>query len=276
MFLSGAALSGSLPEWAYTDQNQQGGWGAIVGSDSIPPLNYPYAECAIGTRQSPMPVSSKALKVPISAIQIDWKPFHADFFNPGHLLQVQPVDPMDDAGQLTVGHDQYSLVQLHIHTPSEHQLDGRTYDAEVHYVHFRPNGMIAVMALFLEVGTQNPALELMLQNEPNTPGDPTHHPTTVLFDPKAFLPNQTVSKSGNMISRYFSYEGSLTTPPCTEGVAWYVLSKPGQISASQLNQLRGFFVNNTRALQAPNGRVNLSLLSEDFTDWKALRVYSPN
>lgn len=251
-------LSVPLPEWTYTEQDQPGGWGAIVGMNPVPPYNYPYAECAVGSRQSPMALSNRSDRLPMEAVKLDWLPFQADFFNPGHALQVQPAQRGDPSGRLKIGRASYPFIQLHVHSPSEHSLEGRRYEGEVHFVHVRADGELVVVAVFLEIGKENPAIEQMLQNEPNTPGEATHHPTRLFFDPRTLLPPKSVSTTGQLTGRYFRYEGSLTTPPCTEGVSWIVLAEPAQLSPLQLQKLRSFFVNNTRVLQDARGRVSYS------------------
>lgn len=254
MMISVPVKSSSPPQWTYSDQTESGGWAGLTEEGSVPPANYPYAVCSIGKQQSPIPLFSRSPKARLNPIRIAWPPFHADFFNNGYVLEVLPGEAIRYQGFLSIGRDVYPFVQVHLHSPSEHTLDGRTYAAELHFVHARANGMVALLTVFLEIGEPNPELQMMLDHEANTPGVPTHRPSSIRFDPKGLLPYQAITSKGILVSRYLSYQGSLSEPPCTEGVAWYALEKPTTLSSQQLEQMQLFFKNNRRTLQPANGR----------------------
>ncbi len=235
------------PSWNYADQDQPGGWGAIEGAETPPPYNYPYAECAIGEKQTPVEIGN-VRKTPVNGVTFNWQPFRADFYNTGYAIQAQPVAPDAYSGTTKVGRDSYRLVQAHLHSPSEHTLNGKRYDAEMHFVNDRGDGGLTVVGLMIELGRPNEQVQLMLDNTVNTPGSPTHNPTRIVFEPKKLLPRGTGS------GKFFTYSGSLTTPPCTEGVNWYVYEKPITISSGQLSALKAFYDGNYRYLQQLNGR----------------------
>lgn len=236
------------PSWTFADQDQPGGWGAIEGSETPPPYNYPYAECAIGGSQTPVDIGNVKKTPVMNGVTFNWKPFQADFFNTGYAIQVQPVDASAYSGKTKLGKDSYPLLQAHLHSPSEHTLNGKRYEAEMHFVNVREDGRLAVVGLFLEVGKPNEQIQLMLDNTPNTPDQKTHNPTSIVFDPAKLLPKGAGS------GKFFTYSGSLTTPPCTEGVNWYVYEKPITLSSSQLQALKDFYDGNYRYLQDLNAR----------------------
>jgi carbonic anhydrase len=103
-----------------------------------------------------------------------------------------------------------------------------------------------VVGLMIERGDANGEIQKMLDNTPNTPGTATHNQTTIPFDPSKILPKAT--------KKFYTYAGSLTTPPCTEGVNWYIYSSPISMSVTQLDALRGFYEGNNRNLQPLNGK----------------------
>lgn len=235
--------------WTYEDQALPAGWASLTSNASPPPLNYPYAECAIGTKQTPIDIRSAAKEKPLNQLTVRWKTFKADFFNSAHAVQVQPYDGGGDSGTLLVGRDVYPLVQLHLHTPSEHLINGAMADGEIHFVHIRDDGRITVVGVFLTIGSANPEIQKILDNTPNTPGVKTHNETEIPFNPKALLPKQAGK------SRFFTYSGSLTTPPCTEGVNWYLFETPITLSQDQLTGLKDFYDENARLLQSQEGRI---------------------
>lgn len=141
------------------------------------------------------------------------------------------------SGQNLINGRQFYLQQGHIHTPSEHSFDHRFFAAELHLVHQASDGRLAVIAVMLEKGAANPALAMILQ----------HYPTQTAFqaDLSALLPTD---------GHFLHYLGSLTTPPLTENVEWYLFTQPVTGSASQLDQLAAFHPNNHRQQQALNNR----------------------
>lgn len=233
------------PPWNYPEQSIPGGWGSVRGADPVPVLSYPYATCAVGGKQAPVDINSAGIvHKPIDSLKIRWPKFNADFFNSGHAIQVQPVDSYD--GFTKVARESFELIQAHIHTPSEHRLDGKTFPAEVHFVHMRNDGQVIVLAIVIEEGAANTEIQKMLDNTPNTPDVPTHNKTNIQMDLARILPKKTKS--------FFNYLGSLTTPPCSEGVLWYIFDHTITLSSAQIAQLRSFYDHNNRSIQPLNDR----------------------
>jgi carbonic anhydrase len=246
------ALSGLIslpasaaPHWTHADQAD---WGAIDDlSQSQAPLMYPYAECGIGSHQSPVDLSGEANSEKLNMLEIQYVKDTPDFFNSGHAVQV--ITSASYKGVLKIGNDIYPLTQFHFHAPSEHVIGFKTFPAELHFVHVRPDGRIAVLGVLLKEGAANPAIQTILDNVPatTTPPEPAHNTNSgVALNPKRLLPEHK--------SHFYTYAGSLTTPPCSEGVSWYVLAEPVEASTAQIAQLEGFYKDNNRWPQNLNGR----------------------
>lgn len=158
-------------------------------------------------------------------------------FDTGHAIQVEAAP----GGALTMGGKTYELLQFHVHQPSEHLLNGRRLPLEIHFVHAAPDGTLGVVGVFAEAGAANPALQ------------------TVIDAAKAAAPTSarpTLDLNGLLPAGrdYFRYEGSLTTPPCSETVDWAVLAEPITVSENQIEAFAGLHPGNTRPPQPLNRR----------------------
>jgi carbonic anhydrase len=229
------------PHWTHEEQAV---WGAIKDTrQSTAPLMYPYAECSIGQHQSPVDLAVESNAVQLNTLAMQYVKDKPDFFNSGHAIQVNTST--NYKGQLKIGNDLYPLIQYHFHAPSEHIVNKKVYPAELHFVHIREDGRIAVLGVLFKLGAANKTLQTILNNMPLNAA--THHKSAVEIEPKSLLP-------GN-VSRFYTYAGSLTTPPCSEGVSWYILSTPITLSTAQLGQLETLYSGNARLAQALNGRI---------------------
>jgi carbonic anhydrase len=160
--------------------------------------------------------------------------------NNGHTIQVN----IPGAGTLTVGDDTFELAQYHFHAPSEHTIGGRHWPMEVHLVHKSPSGKLAVIGVLLEEGLPNPALEPLWSDLPKVEGA-AHHFEKNVAAPAALLPADRTA---------YRYAGSLTTPPCSEDVRWFVMRRPVAISAAQLAAFTAIVEPNNRPVQPLAGR----------------------
>jgi|TARA_R110002124_G_scaffold91842_1_gene233630 carbonic anhydrase len=206
--------------WTYADQAHWGG------------------ECPVGAAQSPVALAAAdAVDLP------DLVPTYAagagTFLDNGHTLQFTP----DAAGRTLIGSDAYDLVQFHFHAPSEHTLNGTAYPLEIHFVNRNADGALAVVGVFVGEGKTNPALAALLAAVPAQEGETGVTRPGVY--PALLLPEDR---------HYFAYAGSLTTPPCTEGVRWNVLSTPIEASADQIAALSAALGRSNRAVQPMNAR----------------------
>ncbi len=227
---TGGALAGEAPHWTYSGEEGPVHWGT---------LDPAYAACSTGKLQSPIDLSAEGSE---TAFHIDaaYSSVPLTVLNNGHTVQIAA----DAAGTLVSGGTTYNLVQVHFHAPSEHVIDGRPAPIEAHFVHKSDDGSLAVLGVFVVEGAENPALAAVLSHLPATT-TPAETYSDVAVDLVAMLPKDM---------SVYRYMGSLTTPPCTEGVAWHVLKQPITASKEQIGQLAIVLHGNARPVQPLNGR----------------------
>ena len=198
-----------------------------------------YAACATGKRQSPIDIRD-GVRVNLEAIRFEYKPMQFRIVDNGHTVQVN----LGEGSSLTVMGKRYALLQFHFHRPSEERVNGRSYDMSVHLVHRNDEGQLAVVAVLLDKGADHPLIQTLLNNLP-LEQDIEMAPEEAI-DPTRLLPENRA---------YWTYMGSLTTPPCTEGVLWMVLKQSVQVASEQVAIFSRVFRNNSRPVQAANGRL---------------------
>lgn len=222
------------PHWGYTGEADPAHWGEL--SDS-------FEACGRGQAQSPIDIQdAAAIQAVLPDLKFHYKPFPLELVNNGHSIQVSGVS--EDG--FAVENHTFDLVQFHFHSPSEYHLNGKTYPLELHMVHKRDDGALAVVAVMFEAGEANPALEAVFAHLPQTAGAP-QKVANVSVDMNAFLPTDR---------HYYRLMGSLTTPPCSEGVNWYVLETPMTASQAQIDAFAHLFPEgDARPLQAANSRL---------------------
>jgi carbonic anhydrase len=225
------AFAAEAPHWSYgKDHGGPAQW-SHLGPE--------YATCGVGKLQSPIDIRG-ARKADLPAIEFAYAPFGPTVVNNGHTIQV-PVPP---GSTITVGDHRYELQQLHFHTPSEEAVSGKHAPLVAHLVHKDADGKLAVVAVLFDVGGESAALAPVFARLPAKPGTEVAV-EGVTLDVARILP----SKQG-----YYEFEGSLTTPPCTEGVRWLVLQARSTVSKAQLDAFRKLYPNNARPVQPLNGR----------------------
>ncbi|GJL76130.1 carbonic anhydrase [Nitrosomonas sp.] len=231
----------AAPHWSHEEQEE---WGAIEDAGKPLPLNYPFADCGIGIHQSPVDLAGVEFDKKINKLKPRYPADMPDFYNSGHAIQVNTS--LDYAGYLAIGKEHFPLIQFHFHAPSEHVINARTFAAELHFVHVRDDGRMAVLGVLIEVGEENEMLQAILDHMPYEAGvdNTTSH---VKVNPAKLLPRHR--------KHFYTYAGSLTTPPCREGINWYVLTEPITMSEAQLLQLKSFYTDNVRLPQSLNGRM---------------------
>ena len=206
-------------------------------------LNENFETCDSGADQSPLNLT-KPKPGEGDTLVFDYLPTPFRFLNNGHTLQFEyaPGSVFDN------GSERFDLVQFHFHSPSEHLLEGKALPLEVHLVHKNKNQKsqtsLAVVGVFFMAGTENRLLQPLFENIP-TEGESDSIPGLML-NAMNLLPE----KRG-----YYYYPGSLTTPPCSEGVAWHVLKNPVMASPQQIALFRKHFANNARPIQKLNDRI---------------------
>ncbi len=201
-----------------------------------------YATCS-GERQSPIDLSSN---IDLSSTLKIERTFNCvsniEFINNGHSIQVNVTD--EKVNTLNVNNELFKLKQFHFHCPSEHTLDGVAFDAEMHLVNVSDAGNISVIGVFIKEGKENVMLNKLLKVLPANAGD-KNVITDEVCPAGEFSPDD----------EYYIYEGSLTTPPCTEGVNWFVRTKHIEASVEQIEALKKVMpANNARPVQPINDR----------------------
>jgi carbonic anhydrase len=201
-------------------------------------LSPTYAACA-GDRQSPIDLAD-ATTADGPALAQAYAPTAAEVVDTGHGLQINT-----GGGTLSVDGVTYDLIQFHVHTPSEHTVGGSDYPAEIHFVH-QAGDSLAVVGVFVDEGTANEGLETWLQSI-------ERNESSIEYDVNALFPDQR---------SYYTYSGSLTTPPCSEIVHWVVLDTPITASPDQLDAFRDRHDDNARPVQ-PLGDRSLQYISAE-------------
>ena len=202
-------------------------------------LDQAFESCANGANQSPIDIRN-AVKADLPALQFNYGEAAPSFVNNGHTIQINLP-----AGQtLTVGDKTYGLLQFHFHTPSEEALNGKHAAMVGHFVHQNMAGELGVIAILMQPGKTNAAFAPVFAHFPRK-GE-SIHVDGLNLNLAAMLP---IDKA------YYAFDGSLTTPPCSEGVHWMVMKKPVTLGAEQIKSFRRLFNANARPIQAQNGRI---------------------
>jgi carbonic anhydrase len=197
--------------------------------------------CKTGKAQSPIEISSAAAKTEkLPPIEFDYRPGSLHVIDNGHTIQVNA----EPGSSISVGGHRYDLVQFHFHKPSEEMIDGRQFAMVAHLVHRDNKGNLAVIAVPLKAGAENPVIAAVWRYLPKEKDrEVSLHAVTI--HPGRLLP---------LNRAYFTYSGSLTTPPCTEGVRWFVLKSPGNVSFSEVTTFGRLYRANARPVQPLNKR----------------------
>lgn len=236
--LAGCATA-APPSHDAGDRHDPWGYGGDTGPERWGGLHADFALCGTGTMQSPVDLANPT-RADLPDLQFDYRPTPLRSVNKGHTLQVE----YQPGSTLVVGSTRYELLQFHFHTPAEHRLRGMEFPAELHLVHRGPDGGLAVVGVLIQRGDRNEALHPLWSNLPGRVGQERHVPS-MSIDAGALLPASR---------EHYRYPGSLTTPPCTEGVQWHVLQEPIQMSAEQIASLDAAIGTSNRPVQPLGSR----------------------
>lgn len=229
MLVTGAlALAESLPPWSYEGSTGPAHWGS---------LSYAYRTCSDGSAQSPVDVK-RARARRLRNIVFDYQA-SADVkaVNTGHTVE---WDFPAGSASIAVDGVKYPLIQMHFHTPSEHRVGGHSYPLEIHVVHKTASGAAAVVGFLVKRGAANRRWAPLVAALPASGSRMVDD-----VDLRRLMPSDP---------RTFRYMGSLTTPPCDEGVHWNLMRRPIEMSAGQIARFRAIFDGNRRPVQPLNGR----------------------
>lgn len=221
-----------INHWSYV--------GPRTGPSSWARMNPAFSLCDSGKEQSPINVRG-ASPQSIDKLKFSYGLSRLQIINNGHTIQSN----IDGGSTLEAFGDTFELKQFHFHTPSEEQINGKSFPMVAHLVHKSDAGKLAVIAVFFKLGRENPVLDTIWDRMPREHGETRTYDDRVL-SPASLLPE----KLG-----FFTLMGSLTTPPCSEGVRWIILKTPVEMSAAQLAQFRKEFPMNARPIQPLNGRM---------------------
>lgn len=220
--------------WSYEGAEGPAHWGD---------LDPAYAPCRDGKEQSPIDIRN-AVKADLPELKFDFKNGPITIVNNGYTA-VRLNYAKGNGNFVDVGTRRYELTQFHFHHPSEEQIQGNTYDMVIHFMLASSDGKTAGVAVMVKAGRANATVEQLWKYMPPTAG-PEHEIPGATVNPAGLLPRDTA---------YYEYMGSVTAPPCTEGVEWFVLKTPVEISREQIEEFAKLYPHDVRPVQPQNGRV---------------------
>lgn len=233
LIAAGLANASELPHWTYAGEAGPQHWGE---------LSPDFAVCRSGKNQSPVNLTGM-IDGSLPPLQVEYRRGGNEILNNGHTVQVNYAP----GSVIEVGGGRYELKQFHFHAPSENTIEGRSYPLEAHFVHADADGNLAVVAVMFEEGEANGELEKAWSQLPEHSGD--RHSLAAAVDAASILP---------AAHDYYRFNGSLTTPPCSEGVLWLVEKQVQSASKAQIARLaEAIHHPNNRPLQALNARAVL-------------------
>ena len=218
------------PHWGYSGNEGPENWGKLADNFTL---------CEKGVNQSPINITN-SIEANLPTLLLRYGQAASNIENNGHTVQIN--FPADSGFMLDK--TKYELKQVHFHSPSENTIEGNSYPLEAHFVHADPLGQLAVVAVMFKEGSKNDALANALQQLPTKKGD--KHLLNNKIYPREMMPKDM---------SYYHFSGSLTTPPCSEGVLWLVLKQPITASNAQIKAFESTFGHaNNRPVQPVNHR----------------------
>jgi carbonic anhydrase len=231
--LCAATSRGADTHWSYEGVTGPDKWGSLDAANGM---------CSTGTQQSPIDITG-----PIGARQppllIRWNERPDTIVNNGHTIQLN----FAGGGTLRVGDRSYALTQFHFHHPSEHLADGKVLAMEAHFVHAAATGGLAVIGVLMAPGKANTVFSKIVSTMPTEEGPPV--PAAPAINPNGLLPARRA---------YYRYEGSLTTPPCSETVDWLIFADRIEVAEADIARFAELYPMNARPVQDRNRRFILS------------------
>jgi carbonic anhydrase len=225
---------GDAPHWSYAGTDGPAHWGDLAPA---------FAACKAGRMQSPIDISAAATGLSVGAPhhEIHYQASPLKILHNGHTVQLNQAP----GSTMTIAGGKYDLLQFHFHAPSEHTVEGKSFPMEIHFVHANSHGELAVIGVMVEEGAANAALAEAWAHLP-AHQSAEEMVAGISVDAAAILPPD---------GRYHHYKGSLTTPPCSENVRWFVLAEPISMSAAQIAKFEAAAAPNARPVQPLNARL---------------------
>ena len=230
-----ASLPGTIlaQHWGYEGEAGPQNWGK---------LDVKFAACTSGKNQSPIDLKG-FVEADMKPLKLDYKANAADIVNNGHTVQINYTS----GSILSVDGISFELKQFHFHSPSENKVNGKQFPLESHLVHADRDRNLAVLAVMFQEGAANTLLTTLWEKMPDKPGDKSPLPSGLSV--AQLLPKER---------DYYRFNGSLTTPPCSEGVRWFVMKRQATASKAQIAQFsKAIGVANNRPIQSTNARAIL-------------------
>jgi carbonic anhydrase len=232
MVLSTTAICCCGADWSYAGPTGPAKWGS---------MDKGFAICKTGQSQSPIDIpDAKVRKGDLPGLLFNYKPSPLRIVDNGHTIQANYAP----GSFVTVAGIRYELLEIQFHKPSEEKVNGRGHDMDAHLVHRAPDGKLAVIAVQFDSGKENAVIKTLADNLPKDKGK-ENAVDTVKINAVDLLPQD---------KGYYTYAGSLTAPPCTEGVTWYLLKTPVQVSADAIARFGRYYPMNARPIQPLNER----------------------
>jgi carbonic anhydrase len=226
-------LAAEEAHWGYSGNEGPEHWGK---------LDPEYASCSEGKNQSPVNLTGM-IESDLPPITIKYRPGGDEILNNGHTIQVN----YEPGSTITVDGHKFELKQFHFHSPSENTIEGHSYPMEAHFVHADREGNLAVIAIMFKAGEKNAELEKAWTHMPENAGEKRALPMSI--DANILLPHD---------HDYYRFNGSLTTPPCSEGVWWLLMKYFDTASKEQIDKFsRTMHHPNNRPVQPVNARAIL-------------------
>ena len=226
---AGAEGQGKEAHWSYEGEHGPDNWGNVKPE---------FKQCQAGLEQSPVDIGD-ATPGDLAKIEFNYQPSPIKVVNNGHTIQVN----YSGDSSIKVGSQVYKLVQFHFHSPSENTVKKKPFDMELHLVHKHDQGELAVVGVLMQSGNANKALDPVWANIPKDVNKETT--LTAQINAADLLPAKR---------SFYHFKGSLTTPPCSEGVQWFVMKEPTTVSAAQVKSFVAAVGHNARPVQALNKR----------------------
>lgn len=231
MLAASATYASNETHWTYSGPKGPEHWGE---------LNPEFSTCATGKNQSPINLTNM-VKADLPEIKVNYKLGGNEVLNNGHTIQVNYAP----GSTIVIDGRSFELKQFHFHSPSENTIEGKSFPMEAHFVHVDKDGNLAVIAVMFEPGKHNAELEKAWAKMPDAEGE--KYELNEAVDASSLLPRDYA---------YYRFNGSLTTPPCSEGVNWIVMKSFDTASKEQLEKfVHALHHNNNRPINPLNARI---------------------
>lgn len=233
------AYTRSFPASATTLENIQWGYIGAGSPEHWAELAPEYQLCQTGRQQTPINLQG-TIDIETAALVFNYRHTPLKIINNSHSIQVNYAH----GSSIKFKGESFNLLQFHFHHPSEHQITGQPFDLEIHLVHRSAAGKLAVVGIFAQAGALNPILQTIWDVMPIQP------------QTEQIIANTSINVSQLLPSdrSFYEYRGSLTTPPCSEDVLWFVMEQPIEVSWQQIQQFAAIFPHNARPIQPLNSR----------------------